>query len=355
MRQSAYNHFKSIYGSSEIPLICIDDKLKTVFATSSFYEQFGQDSLKDVHLNCVLPNKHMAIVLDNIKAPKCLCFEFVDVITNSPQKATIIPTEFEKIFYFVIMFAPSAINPLDSIQKHSMQVCVNAAQTAIAKYTTDIVSKVSGSDIADNVISDVLKIRKLFYNIESITTSRLQGPRENIIELNTYLKRITAIISKYVSKTKLEFCGNYSNKVLLSKASYEALDIVVCNIAASAIRDSLEKVTINVGVAEGDGCNVIVFSTTEIGFNRMKAYCQNNMEDARYGLDTLNDMAYAVVNKVVHDCGGEVRVSQNVDGGYSFGVILKKAEPRTSVFYTPEERDDIDGEFSVIKILLSDI
>ncbi len=350
MRESAYNYFKNLYKNFDEPIICADDKMRVVYATNCVYTAFDVSENALLHINCIFPNRYLYKVYDAACVPECISFDFISITEDKPRHCVMTPVMFENIYYFVFWFGHTTADALDRLQKRDIKMALDVVKSELAKETTAIISHTDKQD--DTIVENVIRIRKLFFDINALATDSLSPATVQVIELNEYIKRIVTIITNQLGKDRIEFKLNLCNRVLISELTYDALDVIICNTVANSVRNARKKATITIGTMSGSEQNVIVISDTDAGFRRMQLYIDRNKDDVRYALNSPDDLSLAVIEKIVRDFGGSIRISENSDGGITTGIMLPKSPPRADIMRTPEDHDVLSDN-SIVRMMLS--
>lgn len=357
MRESVYNHFKSIYGECCDAIVCFDDKLNVVYATNSVYDLLGTDNREGLHLSCMFALSEFNKITDCVSKNKYLSFEYVNTVNDLVLKVSITPTKLEKIFYYVLTLVPTYKSELDRKQKYGIEVCVDAAATQVVKSTVDVVNSVTELEstnpkLYNSIIDNVLIIRKQFCNIEALATQKLKKPADHVVELGSYIERICDVIKEHLGN-KIEFCLDLSNDILISKVSYQALDLIVCNVVSAFLNNNFAKATVTISTSFVNGSNVIVFSSSHNGMRKFKDVY--SIDSNNYMLCNSTDMAIEVAKKLAGDCGGSLKVVQAVNGKFAFVLALPDSPVRDRVLFAPKRCYDLKEPLSLIKVMLSDI
>lgn len=356
MRESIYTYFKNIYADCSDAVVCFDDKLNLVYATDGAQKLLGVSDA-NTHLSCLFSLSELNKIKETVGAKKYFTFEYISELNKLPIKATVTPVFLEKIYYYVITLLPTYKSELDRVQKYGIEVCVDAASSAIVKSTTDIANIVSRlenehSDLAKQIINNIFTIRKQFYNIEAMATSKLQEPSKYVVELGSYLERITSVITRHIGENKIQFAINVAG-VLVSRVSYQALDLIVCNVVSALLCLGLGKAKITINAFNSNGSNIIMVSSAQGGVRNFKdVYASGSKSNM---LSNSTDMSIEVVKKLTADCGGSVKFTQHNEGGFAFVITLPESPVRDRVLFAPNHCYDLNEQFSIVKVMLSDI
>lgn len=355
MRKSCYEHFKRLYSDFDGAVVCCDDKTKIIYCTRSVYELFDLSEKALSYIGCILPHPYPRIINDMEDEPHCVSFDFYDQIRDRLLKCTVTPVLFERIYFYTFSFFQLP----DDEQENIFPRIVDSLAREMAIYTINLVNsaewlKEYNEVAAQEILDNVVKLRKLYLTIETLMLPNKRELTTSVTELGGYMKRITSIVHDIIGTSRVDFKFDMCDEILISRITYQDLDLICCNAIASSIRNSIGKAHITIGLAKLGNKNMIVFSDSDVGARQIKALISRGLVKSDSKIMSADDTALAVMRKAAARNGGKVFINDNPVCGVSTAVVLPECEMRKNAFYQPDTYDT-DSLFSTIRLILSDI
>lgn len=358
MRESAYNYFKTLFQSSNEFIICIDDKQNIVYATDRVYPDFCPDDFSNLHLGSVLSarscNKVMMAAIEPVHS---VSFDFISPSENAPKRCVVIPTLFEKIYYYVLHISNTEVHGIDKLQRQDIETIIDLSAGEIANSTIPIVeiAEALPQDTREQLTRNIRKIRKVFGNLESVATNHTTLSECKVIDLCTYTKDLLERFEKRLGKKRFKFIFMPRTMSSMSKISLEALDVMMTNLINEIVLLSHGNNTlVYVMVCSDTANNFVIVSDTKNGLSLYASELieQSDSEKAEIFNNRII-AARTVASKIARDSGGKAFFTTTFGGGVTNGIMLKKSKARISTLR--EESLNSAKRSDRLDILLSDI
>ncbi len=357
MRESAYYHFKSLFEKSQEFIVCIDDKQGIVFATNRVYPDFSLNDTPILHLSAIMSERCCNKVKTASYEPvHSVCFDFIHQSENAPMRCVVIPTLFEGIYYYILHISNTKLNAIDKLQRKDIETLVDMSAVEIANSTIPIIEAANtlSKDICDIISQNVRRIRKIFNNIEIVSTNHTTSSESKVIDLHKYMTDLLERFKNRLGEKKFKYVLLPTQRVSLTKISLEALDVMVTNLINEILIRANECALIYVMVCGDSSKNFIIVSDSHNGLAHLPSELieQSDSEKIKAANNRIV-AARTVVSKIARDSNGKAFFTRTFGGGVTNGIMLKKSKARISTLreqslYSVERCERLD-------ILLSDI
>lgn len=363
MDTKTYYYFHSMYASSSEPVICVDENLNIVYATTQAYDIFGLKKSPILHLNCVFMRKYLKPIKTAFEKGECFSLKFESINDNSSKKCILMPHFYDGDRYAVLLFTDISSDEIDNLTKRELKRGIYIIEKTIVTSTSLIVShmrnikeKFPDNDSINLILKNILIIRRMFRNLGMLATSDLKSKTPKIIEINEYLKYITQIISSQIGSEKVEFNLLLTNNIMLSEIEPKIFEILICNLVSNSVRNTFGKSKITFQTAQHDRNNLIVISDNGIGVKNFEQVFNATDKKRNRHFDEFTDIGVSIIKKIVTDHNGQILASEGRSGGMSLGIMLPKADVRhITEFHSPIELENSEDIFSTINIEISDL
>ena len=360
MSVNAYYYFQSIYGDSNEPIICINENLDIVFATSESYNIFGMDK-SALNLNCIISRKHLKTVKSIFESRRCNSVKCENLYDGSAMKCILFPVVYDSSDYAVLLFTKIAAQELDNLRKYELKRTIEVIKSSVVNSTSLIVShmhiiKQDGyrDDSFNTVLQNVLLLRKLYRNLCFMASTNIKSDFAQVIDINAYLKYICQIIERQIGQNKIDFEFVLCNELLITQMEPKIFEILICNLVSISLKNSIGKTKLNIQSALRGNEEVVIFSNFAVNPNYLNdlLYSQTDILNSH---DNLFDLNIAIIRKIITDHNGKIFAAESGKGGVSIGITLPFADKRISDLHSPElYESDCDGLFSNISIEMAE-
>lgn len=342
MNSRVYYHFQSIYGNSDEPIICTDENLGIVFATSAAYEIFGLAESPALHLNCVFMRKYLKALKAAFDKGECRSLNFESVNDGTDKKCIVMPCFFENEKYAVLVFYDISAQKLDNLRKYELKNAISASESAVVNSTSVIVSHMrlikesrGHENSVNTVLQNVMIIRRLFRNLSLLAMPTVKNSLSHVIDVNEYLKYLTEVIIRQIGNSRLEFSLSLCQELSITEIEPKIFEILICNLVASSVKNAYGKAKISVQTALHENHVLIVFTDNGAGSKTLDRLFTSHSGSRVTDSADLAGPSASVIRKIVSDYGGRLFATENRDGGISVGFTLPKADKRRSAFHSP--------------------
>ena len=361
MSSNVYYYFHSIYGNSDEPVICIDENLNIIFATSAAYDVFGLKKSPILHLNCVFMRKYLKYIKAAYDKGEFSTLNFESVNDDTYKKCLIIPSYFENEKYAVLLFANIASEQIDNLRKFELKRAMSAAESTIASSTSIILShaqlmkeKCDNEKSLNIIFKNVLNIRRIFSNLSILTSSNSKNKISKVIDINEYLKYITGVIASQIGEDKVIFILDLCHALLTAEIEPRIFEILICNLVSNSVKFAVGKSKITIQTASHDHFNLVVVSDNGIGCKDIDKLYEIPDDASGRIPRNFHGVGISVIRKIVTDHGGQIYAIENRGGGVSVGFTLPKVTNRKPILHSPAELEDNDENFSTTRVELAE-
>ena len=278
MNGNTYYFFQSIYGNAYEPVICIDENLSIIYASSAAYDIFGLEQSPILHLNCVFMRKYLKSIKAAFDKGECFSLRFESVNDNSTKRCTMMPYFYDGEKYGVMLFTDIASEEIDNLRKFELKRGISVIESSVISSTSLIVSHMRlikdkfPTDKSVNIIlQNILNIRRMFRHLNILASPSVKGKYSQVIDINEYLRYLTGVIVKQIGANRLSFCLELCSGLMLAEIEPRIFEILICNLVSNSVKNAHGKSNITVQTAVHDKFNLVVFSDNGIG-------CKNIMQ-----------------------------------------------------------------------------
>lgn len=362
MNGSVYYYFQSIYGNSNEPIICIDENLNIIFATSAAYDVFGLKKSPILHLNCVFMRKYLKPLKNAFDKGECFTINFESVNDSSHKKCILMPVFHDKEKYAVLIFTDISSEEIDNLRKYELKRGIAVIESSIINSTSIIVSHMRliqenrpNEKSINIILQNVMIIRRLFRNLNLLAAPNLKSKFSQVIDINEYLRYIVNIIASQIGNDKIDFNLALCSELLIAEIEPKIFEILICNLVSNSVKNSFGKTKITVQSVLRDQQILVVFSDNGIGCRQIDKLFSSPNRYFDNGTSEFSGIGVSIIRKIVTDHGGQIFATENRGGGVSVGFTLPKADKRKSVLHSPMEFEpDNDEIFSTINVEIAE-
>lgn len=226
-----------------MPIICINERLEFIFYTRSAIKLFSLDKCTSNKFECVFPVNSINLIKRALSNGVAKHFKFFHLLNNSEIKALITPSTIDTYKYASILFYDIKESTSSSISNAQLNLLLKEVDNDISYYTREIITILNKSTCIDEkdknlFLKKALQIRKSYLPVKSLYTENASYKHQTL-NINTLSARIMNHIAN-------RYKTDYFSYEVLQNASYpyidfsfEALQIIMCNITVYLINSSL--------------------------------------------------------------------------------------------------------------------
>ena len=245
MNGNTYYFFQSIYGNAYEPVICIDENLSIIYASSAAYDIFGLEQSPILHLNCVFMRKYLKSIKAAFDKGECFSLRFESVNDNSTKRCTMMPYFYDGEKYGVMLFTDIASEEIDNLRKFELKRGISVIESSVISSTSLIVSHMRlikdkfPTDKSVNIIlQNILNIRRMFRHLNILASPSVKGKYSQVIDINEYLRYLTGVIVKQIGAHRLSFCLELCSGLMLAEIEPRIFEILICNLVSNSVKNA---------------------------------------------------------------------------------------------------------------------
>ncbi|MBP3481211.1 MAG: ATP-binding protein [Clostridia bacterium] len=363
MNGNTYYFFQSIYGNAYEPVICIDENLSIIYASSAAYDIFGLEQSPILHLNCVFMRKYLKSIKAAFDKGECFSLRFESVNDNSTKRCTMMPYFYDGEKYGVMLFTDIASEEIDNLRKFELKRGISVIESSVISSTSLIVSHMRlikdkfPTDKSVNIIlQNILNIRRMFRHLNILASPSVKGKYSQVIDINEYLRYLTGVIVKQIGAHRLSFCLELCSGLMLAEIEPRIFEILICNLVSNSVKNAHGKSNITVQTAVHDKFNLVVFSDNGIGCKNIMQTFSSHKKPLGNKYGEYPGVGVSIIKKIVTDHDGQVFATENPGGGVSVGFTLPKADNRIPALRSVQELKTESGDvFSTVNIEIAEL
>lgn len=245
-----YEYLKTLYSSVKTPLICINEKFDFIYTTKSAVNLFMLDKTSSPKPECIFPVQTINRIKRCFMNNTAQNIKFTDLVKEAEINALITPVTLDSFRFVTIIFYDIKPKNSSSINDVQLSLILREIDNDIIYHTRDIVTLINrNSSIDTNLKNTFIKkaqqIRRSYLPLKMMFLDKSHN-EHHVLNLNTLSARIMEFICK---RYKAEY---FSCELKLDATypyidfSFEALQLIICNITVYLINASLGKPHIKV-------------------------------------------------------------------------------------------------------------